>query len=265
MRSLNVSVRALVIRCELSLKTCLKIVIKSLSIVSIVTLIATKLQQDSSISIIINVKVYESAQQFLDEYAKQAVNEFGFVDKQAVKFVHTPDQDYVKQQASGEDNLGFQPLLIRFANPFTQQTSQIVIKGVNDQIASQVKHFFAGNYADTFEKRFGGFMPDVFDAFTEYDTWEAFDNSWLNREGSSVMHINMPLLFDHISDIDHWTRKQTGEKTLKYQRLLVTTYFTSENKFFRFFIKDVDDAEFERIKLLVQGRLELNRDKVFSI
>jgi len=217
-----------------------------------------------SIVILIGVKVYKNVRAFTDELAKQEPNRHGFFDMQLVKIIHTPDAEYNSQVERGEDKLGFQPLLLKFANPFTQETEQVVIQNVTDELAGELRQFYKKQYLQVLPKKFGSFMPDTFDAFTEYDSWEAFESTWLTRNGESVAHINMPLLFDHISDLEYWTKKQTKEKVLNYQRMLVVTYFVPENKFFKFFIKNVDDAERDRIQRIVQGRLGLE-EKMFAV
>jgi len=211
------------------------------------------------------VKIYETLHDFIDALSKRTNNKHGFFDDQAVRLVHTSDVQYQQQIAQNEDKLGFQPLLIKFANPMNKKVSQVIVKGVDDANAANIREHFKKEYASTLDKRFGSFMPEEFHAYTEYETWEDFDKSWFTREGKPVFYINMPLLFDHISDIEYWTRRQTGEKVMNYQRLLVTTYFVTENKFFTFFIKNVDDAEMSRIKNVVMSRIGLNTEKILSI
>ena len=210
------------------------------------------------------MKVYENLKLFFDELGNEDPNQFGFKDLQLVRVIHTPDSEYQELVAKREDQLGFQPILLKFADPFTHKTSQVIIKNVNDETAEKIKDYFRKKYVLDLPKKIGNFTPDVFDAYTEYDSWEDFSKSWFVRDSGPVFHINIPLLVDHMSDVEYWTKKQTGEKVLTYQRLLVTTYLTKENKFYRFFIKNVNDDEFNRIKLLIQSQVGLNSDRLYE-
>lgn len=210
------------------------------------------------------MKVYQSFQVFWDELTGAKPNTHGFHDWQVVQIIHTGDERYAEQKAEGQDELGFQPLSITMANPLTQATKRVLIKDVNDKLAQDFSDYCRKLYINELEGRFVNSRNDVFHAFTEYDSWEEFHDVWLEREGKSVFMHNIPLLFDHTSKIDYWTRKQTGQEVMPYQRLLITTYFTGKDRFFDFFIKNVDDAELERIKLLIQSRIGLNLDLLFQ-
>ena len=210
------------------------------------------------------MKVFENLQLFFDALSSQQNNQFGFNNQQLVRITHISDSEYQTQVNKGQDELGFQPLLLKFADPFEQKTDQVLVKNVNDEAVSKIKDYFRRLYVANLPVKFGSFTPDVYDAYTEYDSWEEFSRSWFVRDGRSVFHINIPLLFDHISDVEYWTKKQSGEKVLEYQRLLITTYLTRENKFYRFFIKNVNDEEFNRIKLLVQSQVGLSSDGLYE-
>lgn len=210
------------------------------------------------------MKIYENFQLFWDELHSEQPNAFNFHDWQVAQILHTSDEEYGRQQATGTDELGFQPLSVLLANPFTKQTKQVLIKDVRSKLAHDFKDFCRKQYNADLPKKFGSFRPDEFHAFTEYDSWDSFYKTWLERHGKPVFDLNIPLLFDHTPRTEYWVRKQTGQEVLPYQRLLITTYFVSKGQFFDFFIKDVDDGEAERIKLLIQSRIGLNIDRLFS-
>lgn len=210
------------------------------------------------------MKLYETFQEFWNELTAEKLNAFHFHDWQAVQILHTSDEDYRAQRAAGIDELGFQPLSVTLANPFTQQTKQALIKNVDTKLAQDFRDFCRKRYHSESPNRFGNFRPDTFNAFAEYDSWESFYKTWLERDGQSVVNLNIPLLFDHTPKIEYWTRKQTGQEIMPYQRLLITTYFVSKNQFFDFFIKNVDDSDAARIKLLTESRIGLNIDRLFS-
>lgn len=213
---------------------------------------------------IYSVKTYNSFQLFWDDHSKENPNVHGFHDWQLVDFLRISDSDYSRIRNTEADELGFQPLKLTFANSLKKETKEYLIKGVPDSITEQFIEFSKDRYSRQLEKRFGNFTPNETHAFAEYDNWENFYSNWLERDGEQVFSKNVPLLFDHTPKVDYWLRKQSGETVLSYQRLLITTYFVSKRKFFSFFIKDVSDAEMERIKLLVQSRIGLNIDDFLS-
>ncbi len=172
--------------------------------------------------------------------------------------MHVGDAEYAEQRRNGTDELGFQPFTITLANPFKKEIKEYLVKHVPDTTVEQFLAFSRDRYNQELGNRFGNFTPDETHAFAEYDTWENFYTHWLERDGKQVFSKNIPLLFDHTPKIEHWTRKQSGVEVLPYQRLLITTYFVSKKQFFSFFIKEVEDSEMERIKLLAQSRVGLN-------
>ena len=151
------------------------------------------------------------------------------------------------------------------ANPITKSTKQVLIKDVQDKLATDFLKYRNDQFVGQLGARFGSFRPDEFQAFAEYDSWESFYNNWLERDGKSVIGHNLPLLFDHTPKVEYWTRKQSGLDVLEYQRLLVTTFFVPKNQFYDFFIKDVDDAEMQRIKLLSMSRIGLNLNSAYAV
>ncbi len=211
------------------------------------------------------MKLYDTFQLFWTDYAQTQPNSHGFNDWVMVKYLHIDDATFAMQQRVGSDELGFQPLWLTFANPLNKTVRQTLIKGVDDSTLSGFLDYSREMYLEQLDARFGSFKPGEFHAFAEYDTWEAFYKTWLERAGQSVLNHHIPLLFDHTPNIEYWTRKQTGLEVLPHQRLLLTSYFAPKNEFFDFFIKNVDDAEMHRIKLLSQSRIRLNLDKLYAV
>jgi hypothetical protein len=210
------------------------------------------------------MKVYDNFQHFWNDVQAEQLNAHHFHDWQVAQILHTPDETYQQQAASGLDELGFQPLSVTFANPFLQQSKQVLVKHVDSQLAHDFREYCRKQYIDQLPHRFGSFTPDSFHAFAEYDNWESFNESWLERQDGPVYNRNLPLLFDHTPKIEYWTRKQTGQEIMPYQRLLVTTFFPAKNQFFTFFVKQVDDGEAERVKLLTQSRISLSVGQLFA-
>lgn len=210
------------------------------------------------------MKHYDSFSLFWNDFSVTQANSHGFNDWQVVQILHTSDKNYAAQQKSGADELGFQPLIVTLANPVAKKSKKILVKNVDDSAAIKFADFCRNLYVSQFDARFGNFTPDTFHAFAEYDNWESFYATWLERDTKPVFMHNIPLLFDHTPKVEHWSRKQTGQEVLPYQRLLITTYFVSKDQFFDFFIKDVSDQEFERIKLLTKSRIGLHSDLLFK-
>ena len=210
------------------------------------------------------MKIYDSFQLFWDVFSAEKPNSHGFHDWQVVQAIHISDEEYARQTATGEDELGFQPMSLILANPIAKEAKQVLIKNVTDKVARSFREYCREQYASQIGGRFGSFTPDQIHAFVEYDSWESFYKTWLERDGKPMFMHNIPLLFDHTPKIEYWSRKQTGQGVLRYQRLLVTTYFVSKNQFFDFFIKNVSDEEAERVKLLTQSRIGLSIDLLFK-
>lgn len=209
--------------------------------------------------------VHENFQTFWNEFSSATPNKYGFLDWQVVSYLHVSDKDYARQNAEGQNELGFQPLMVTLANPFTKETTEHLVKNVTDATAEQFLSMARDRYIKEFGKRFGSFTPSEMHAFAEYDTWDNFYYHWLERDGKQVFSKNVPLLIDHTPKIEYWTRKQSGEDVLPYQRILITTYFVSQKKFYSFFIKEINDSEFERIKLLLQSRVGLHLDDFLAV
>jgi len=210
------------------------------------------------------MKTYETFQLFWNEHSQVKPNTHGFHSWILTKYMHINDTDYAGQVSGRTDQLGFQPLWLTFADPFSQSLSQVLIKNVDDSLLARYLHHARNEYVTQLKSRFGSFTPDELHAFAEYDTWESFYTSWLEREGVSMLHHHIPLLFDHTPAVEHWTRKQTGLDVLPYQRLLITTFFAPKNQFFNFFIKNVPDHELERIQSLHLSRVELNSTSLYA-
>jgi hypothetical protein len=204
------------------------------------------------------MKIYESFTSFWEFFTSQKQNSHGFHDWQVVDYRHTDDSTYSDLCSTGKDELGFQPLTVLMANPLKKEYDEFLVKDVSTEMAQRFLQFARDRYMQEIESRFGNFTPDETHAFTEYDSWENFYTNWLERDGNLVFAKNVPLLFDHTPKIDYWMKKQSGETVLPYQRILVTTFFVAKRQFYSFFIKEIQDSEFEQIKMLIQSRVSLN-------
>jgi hypothetical protein len=210
------------------------------------------------------MKIFNSFELFWNEFIAQKPNKHGFHDWQVVSFLHVNDEEYNWQRLNGKDELGFQPFTITLANPLKQEIKEYIIKNVTDKLAEQFLAFNRDRYIKELDKRFGNFTPNETHAFAEYENWEDFYSHWLERNGKQVFAHNVPLLFDHTPRTEYLTLKQSGATVLHYQRLLITTYFVSKKQFFTFFIKNVDDEQNSKIKMLVKSRISLNIEEFLS-
>jgi len=182
------------------------------------------------------MKIYDSFQLFWNDHSQIEPSQYGFDDWTIVRFRHIDDRTFSVQKNNGSDELGFQPLWITLANPHSKSTREVLIKDVDDELASRFLQHSKESFYTQLGKRFGSFRPDEIHALAEYDNWESFSKIWLERNGKSVLNHNIPLLFDHTPKIEYWTRKQTGLEVLPYQRLLLTTYFVPKNEILDLFI-----------------------------
>lgn len=210
------------------------------------------------------MKIHESLNHFWEALVKQNTGKFKFDTWTIVRFTHTSDAEYAQQIADGKDPLGFQPLLVILANPLAHESRREIIRDINNQAFLGFWQHYTAHFMTQLDSRFGSFRPEKFDAYTEYDTWEHFKESWLERQGKPVISQNFPLIFDHMPQAEHWARQQSGQEVLSYQRLIVTTYFVSKDLFFDFIIKDVSDAEMDHIKLLTKSRVGLHLYELFT-
>jgi hypothetical protein len=177
---------------------------------------------------------------------------------------HTSDTEYMKKRSEGRDELGFQPLFLTYVHAKSRQIQRIVVKHVVDDVANRFRIYARELYMHQLSQRFASFRPDEIHAFTEYDNWEEFYDNWLQSQGQPIFDFNVPLIFDHTPKLEYIARKQSGQRVLPYQRMLVTTYFVSSNQFYDFFIKHVNDDEARRIKLIVQSRFDMHAQTLYG-
>ncbi len=206
---------------------------------------------------------YESFDVFWAHHQAESHNQYGFFDWQTVMVKHVSDQDYTTNRLLARDTLGFQPMVLLQANPFTREHRSCMIKHVTDDLFHRYLHYVRHRYTDSLTQRFGSFHPDATTAYTEYPDWVSFSSAWLDRPGRPVYGENVLLLIDHTPAVEYWTRKQMGEPTLPYQRLLVTTFHAPTKKFYDFFVRDIDDDSADRVKTLIQSRVYLHNETLF--
>lgn len=210
------------------------------------------------------MNVYESFQAFWDDHRAESPNRYGFFDWQPVALHHVSDLDYETNRLLARGSLGFQPLMVTQANPFTREHRTILVKHITDELFARYQAYCRSTYTRDFGHRHASFRPDATHAYTEYPDWQSFASVWLDRPERPVYAENLPLLIDHTPSLEYWTRKQMGDKVLPYQRLLVTTFHVPSRTFYDFFIKHIDDETAGRIKALLESRIYLHQDSLFQ-
>lgn len=207
------------------------------------------------------MKIFDTFEDFWKAYFSDR-GSHGFDVWTIAHFTHTDDSTYHKQKAEKKDKLGFQPTMITLADPLRLRKEEAVIKGLtdaaNDSLRAQCQHRFI----EQLPARFGLFHPDIREADAIYETWEQFAAEWLERDGRSLLPYNLPVLFDHVSDIEYWGWQQKGFDPCGTQRLVITVFQYRTGRFAEVFISNVDDSAMSRIKLLVQSKLTLQMQEL---
>lgn len=209
------------------------------------------------------MQVYDSFQSFWDTHQAESLNNFGFFDWQPVALHHVSDLDYETDRLLARDTLGYQPLMITQANPFTRQQRTAMVQQVTDQLFARYQAYCRQTYLQTFGQRRASFRPDATHAYAEYPDWQSFAAAWLDRPERPVYAENLPLLVDHTPGTEYWMRRQVGDKVLPHQRLLVTTFHVPTRTFYDFFVKNIDDGAAGRIQALLESRMYLHQDSLF--
>jgi hypothetical protein len=208
------------------------------------------------------MKIFDTFDEFWNAYFSKP-GQAGFDTWSIAKFTHTNDQEYANLKAAGKDTLGFQPTMLTLADPLTLQKDEVVIKNLPTTHAASLRQQYQQRFIDQLPRRFGLFRPDIKQADAIYSSWEEFAAEWLERDGKSLLQYNLPLLFDHVSDIEYWGWQQKGFDPCGTQRLIVTVFQYRTGRFAEVFITNMTDAEMSRIAMLLQSRLTLNMQELF--
>jgi hypothetical protein len=209
------------------------------------------------------MKIYDTFDQFWPDYFSGELPETGFDAWAIAKFTHTTDLEYQKLHAGGKDTLGYQPTMLTLADPLKQKRVEVIIKGLPTATYDSLRQQYQHRFISQLPKHFGLFHTDKKQADAIFDTWQAFIDTWLTRDGQSLLSYNLPLLFDHVSDAEYWAWKQKGFDPCGTQRLIVTVFQYRTGRFADVFITNVTDAEMSRIKLLMQSKLTLQAEDLF--
>jgi hypothetical protein len=209
------------------------------------------------------MKIYNTFDQFWPDYFNGKLPEAGFDAWAIAKFTHTNDQEYQRLNAEGKDTLGYQPTMLTLADPLKQKKAEVIIKGLPTAAYDSLRQQYQHRFVDQLPKRFGLFHSDKKQADAIFDTWQAFIDEWLTRDGESLLPYNLPLLFDHVPDAEYWGWKQKGFDPCGTQRLIVTLFQYRTGRFADVFITNVADAEMSRIKMLMQSKLTLQAEDLF--
>jgi len=210
------------------------------------------------------MKMFESFDDFWREYfTGEPQQATGFDTYTIAKFTHTTDADYAQAKAAGQDRLGFQPTLLTLASPHARGKSEVVVRGLATPAHDNLRGQYRRRFAMQLPARFGLFHAGKNQADAVFKTFEAFEQSWLQSGGQSVLAYNLPLLFDHVSDVDYWAWRQKGFDPCGTQRLIITIFQYRTGRFADVFLTDVDDAEMARIALLIKSKMALQAEQLF--
>jgi hypothetical protein len=208
------------------------------------------------------MKIYKDLSSFWNEYFSQTP-EYHFDDWSIVHFGHVSDSEYADIKGTKKDTLGFQPALITIANPHHQQSADVVIKGMSDSDMAQLKQLYQQRFIEQFESRFGAFYPEKKSGSVEYDSWDLFTAFWVEAEGKNVLKYNVPLLFDHPTDLEYWAWQQKKSCPIQYQRLIVTVFQPRKNQFHDIFIQNVKESDMPRIRAYMKEKISESTKELF--
>jgi hypothetical protein len=207
------------------------------------------------------MKIFDTFDEFWREYFRTP-GAHGFDTWTIARFTHTDDATYARQKAEGQDKLGFQPTMITLADPLRLRKEEVVIKNLSDAANASLREQCQHRFIEQLPARFGLFNPDARQADAIYKTWEQFAAEWLEREGRSLLQYNLPVLFDHVSDIEYWGWQQKGFDPCGTQRLVMTIFQYRTGRFAEIFISNTDDNDMARIKLLIQSKLAVQMQEL---
>lgn len=209
------------------------------------------------------MKIYDTFDRLWHDYFYGDLPETGFDAWTIAKFTHTSDEEYQQLKASGKDTLGYQPTMLTLADPLKQKKSEVILKDLPTAAHDSLRQQYRDRFIMQLPKRFGLFNSDSKQADAIYDSWEAFAQEWLQRDGKSLLAYNLPLLFDHVSDAEYWGWQQKGFNPCGTQRLIVTVFQYRTGQFAEVFITNVTDTEMSRIRMLIQSKLTLQAEELF--
>jgi hypothetical protein len=209
------------------------------------------------------MKIYDTFDQLWQDYFNATPTDTGFDAWTIANISHTDDATYHQLKQSGKDTLGYQPTMLTLADPLKQKTTEVIVKNLPTAAYTSLRQQYQHRFIDQIPKRFGLFQADKKQADAIYDSWEAFANEWLVREGKSLLAYNLPILFDHVSDVEYWSWQHKGFDPCGTQRLIITIFQYRTGRFAEIFLTDITDAEMARIKMLVQSKLTLQMEELF--
>lgn len=207
------------------------------------------------------MKIFDTFEDFWKEYFGE-LNSHGFDVWTIAKFTHTDDATYAQQKTDGKDSLGFQPTMITLADPMRVRKEEVVVKNLSDKAIASLREQCQHRFIEQLPYRFGLFHPDIRQADAIYERWEQFAAEWLERDGRSLLQYNLPILFDHVTDVEYWGWQQKGFDPCGTQRLVITVFQYRTGRFAEVFLSGVNDAEMSRIKLLIQSKLTLQMQEL---
>lgn len=210
------------------------------------------------------VKIYDTFDHFWHDYFSGQPNTQASFDAWTIAhFTHTSDEEYQQLRLAGKDSLGYQPTLLTLADPLNQENVEVIVKNMSDTVYHSLRGQYQQRFIEQLPNRFGLFHAESQQADAIYDSWEQFAQAWLTNEGQNVLKYNLPLSFDHVSDIDYWAWQQKGFDPCGTQRLIVTIFQYRTGRFAEIFVTGVTDAEMSRIALLMRSQLTLQAEELF--
>jgi len=178
---------------------------------------------------------------------------------------HTDDQAYAQAKTAGQDKLGFQPTMFTLADPLAQRHETAIVKDLSTAAVAALSQQYQQRFMGQLPARFGLLHADKASGDAVYDSWEAFAAAWLiSADGQDLLTYNLPLVFDHVSDLEYWGWQQKEFDPCGTQRLIITIFQYRTGHFADIFITNVNDTEMARIALLAQSKIGFAADRIFA-
>ena len=144
--------------------------------------------------------------------------------------------------------------LITLANPIDNELKQVVINKCQHDEIDSFRNSYRKHYLKQLEDRFGFYLPLKNSGDVEYETFDLFNQYWIENEGHNILPFNIPLLFDFPNNLQYAEAVQDNNITVNYQRLIAIVAQPRKKRIKTLFIKNVKENDIASIKNLILNK-----------